>query len=89
MSRCSGSFVQQYGDASGVATPRLVFATSAGSLGIVAQVDKVCQTVLTVPILHVDHSSFSQASSKVLAELERNMRPVVASIGDLSQEECV
>lgn len=61
-----GSFVPQYGDSSSAAQPRLVFATSAGSLGIIADVD--------------------EESSKVLADLERNMRRVIPAVGDLDQE---
>ncbi|ORY81221.1 CPSF A subunit region-domain-containing protein [Leucosporidium creatinivorum] len=34
-----GSLVQQLGDAAGVASPRLIYTTSAGSLGIVAELD--------------------------------------------------
>jgi hypothetical protein len=51
----------------GVATPRLIFATSAGSIGVVAELDA--------------------ASSKLLSDLERNMRRVVEGVGGLKQEQ--
>lgn len=67
--RFTGSLVQQLGDSVGAASPRLVFATSAGSLGIVAELDA--------------------ESSKLLSDLERNMRGVLEGFGGLKQEEWV
>ncbi|KAM0790402.1 hypothetical protein ACM66B_003284 [Microbotryomycetes sp. NB124-2] len=46
--------------------PRLVFATSAGTVGVIVELDA--------------------ESSKLLSALERNMRQVVSSVGDLDQE---
>lgn len=62
-----GSLVQQLGDTAGVASPRLIFGTSAGSVGIIAELDS--------------------DSSKLLSDLERNMRRVLDSVGGLKQEE--
>ncbi|GAA5820215.1 hypothetical protein JCM10212_006784 [Sporobolomyces blumeae] len=61
-----GTFGQQFGDSSGVAQSRFVYTTSAGSIGIVAELDA--------------------AASKLLSDLERNMRHVVPGVGHLSQE---
>ncbi|SCV68143.1 BQ2448_264 [Microbotryum intermedium] len=64
----SGALVHQFDDTlAGLATPRLVFTTSAGSIGAILEIDA--------------------ETSKVLSELERNMRRVMDSIGGLRQEE--
>lgn len=61
--------MQHMGDGGGVAFPRLVYATSAGSIGVIAELDvKV---------------------SKLLSDLERNMRRVLENVGGLGQEEYV
>ncbi|SGY17674.1 BQ5605_C015g07854 [Microbotryum silenes-dioicae] len=66
----SGALVHQFDEAlAGVATPRLVFTTSAGSVGAILDI--------------------GTETSKVLSELERNMRRVMDSIGELRQEESV
>ncbi|SCZ89850.1 BZ3500_MvSof-1268-A1-R1_Chr1-3g01617 [Microbotryum saponariae] len=66
----SGALVHQFDEAlAGVATPRLVFTTSAGSVGAILDI--------------------GTETSKVLSELERNMRRVMDSVGELRQEESV
>ncbi|GAA5939977.1 uncharacterized protein JCM15063_004361 [Sporobolomyces koalae] len=42
-----GIFGQQYGDSSGVAQPRLIFTTSAGSVGIIADLDSDASILLS------------------------------------------
>ncbi|KAI5474794.1 DNA damage-binding protein 1 [Pseudohyphozyma bogoriensis] len=64
---CRGSFVQQLGDSSSAVAPRLVFATSAGSIGVIAEVDA--------------------EGSKLLTELERNLRTIVPAVGGLDHEQ--
>ncbi|KDE08581.1 hypothetical protein MVLG_01354 [Microbotryum lychnidis-dioicae p1A1 Lamole] len=64
----SGALVHQFDEAlAGVATPRLVFTTSAGSVGAILDI--------------------GTETSKVLSELERNMRRVMDSVGELRQED--
>jgi DNA damage-binding protein 1 len=65
----AGSLVQQYGENAGIASPRLIFSTSAGSLGVIVELDA--------------------ASSKILSDLERNMRRCIPGVGGIKQEECV
>ncbi|KAM0754809.1 DNA damage-binding protein 1b [Meredithblackwellia eburnea MCA 4105] len=62
-----GSFVPQFGEVRNGTSAHLVYATSAGSLGVIAGVD--------------------EDSSKVLSELERNLREVVVTAGELSHED--
>ncbi|GAA5952645.1 hypothetical protein JCM3765_002231 [Sporobolomyces pararoseus] len=42
-----GVFGQQYGDSSGAAQPKLIFTTSAGSIGIIAELDSSASTLLS------------------------------------------
>ncbi|GJN94374.1 hypothetical protein Rhopal_007453-T1 [Rhodotorula paludigena] len=62
-----GSLGQLLGDSSGAVQPKLVYTTSAGSIGVVAELDA--------------------NASRVLSDLERNLRRVVSGTGGLSQEE--
>lgn len=63
--RSTGSFVPQFGDNHAEGS-RLVFATSAGSLGVIAELD--------------------DTASKMLIELERNLRQVIPGVGGLEHE---
>ncbi|GAA5997405.1 hypothetical protein JCM5350_003830, partial [Sporobolomyces pararoseus] len=42
-----GVFGQQYGDSSGAAQPKLIFTTSAGSIGIIAELDSSASKLLS------------------------------------------
>ncbi|GAA5877302.1 hypothetical protein JCM3774_001631 [Rhodotorula dairenensis] len=69
-----GALTRQHdasGGANGISSttyvqPQLVYTTSAGSIGVIAEIDA--------------------ESGRVLSALERNLRGVIASVGDLDQE---
>ncbi|KAK4330616.1 DNA damage-binding protein 1 [Rhodotorula toruloides] len=63
----TGSLGDLIGDANTTVVPRLVYSTSAGTIGVIADLDA--------------------ASSRILSDLERNMREFVKGVGGLEQEE--
>ncbi|BGO95653.1 hypothetical protein NBRC10512_004328 [Rhodotorula toruloides] len=63
----TGSLGDLIGDTNTSVVPRLVYSTSAGTIGAIADLDA--------------------ASSRILSDLERNMREFVKGIGGLEQEE--
>lgn len=65
----TGTLAQQFDSTPSFIAPKLIYVTSAGSIGVISKLDT--------------------SSSKVLSDLERNLRAILPSVGDLRYEEYV